>query len=444
MTEAIQPPINLLEEPGRRYPATMSPTPGSGEAASPVPSAPTRHWPVVAILGVVVVTLFAVVSQRELFDLVGTAALFAALFLGPVMAIASMVRHRRDERALAEIELLWCETSEALGQQRALLRRIVDAQPTGISIIDAEGRCRFANKTAARRAGHEPAEMLGQVIEALWPGEQAAAVRTANLAALESGLPQQQRIEVELDDQKRVLLTDHVPLAAAAGLPLGVLVIERDVSLRVAERKRHAETREAVVEALTGTVDQRDPYAAHHALRAGALAEQLAEDMGDEPAVRRTARNAGNLLTLGKMLVPEVMLTHQAGLSPAECRQAHVSLESSIDLLHGLDLDGPVADTLRQLEERVDGRGMPLGLAGTEILPSARILKVANSFLGLMGRHPGSPGMSVDEALAELRRYAGVLYDPEVIEALACHLDEGGRTTWQPIDRPETPDPFGN
>ncbi len=435
VSQAIQPTCEVIEDPERRHPVAMA-----GAIKAPGPLAPGRPGVLGWLVAAGLIALVAAAVADALFDAAsaGTArqgALIAAVLLG-CAAVIALLRHHHA-RATAAIEVLWRDAATALEDQRTLLKRITDAQPAGIYIADAEGHCRFANITAARRIGREPAEMLGQPLDALWDPEHAACVSAANRTALESGVPQQQWITTAYDAVERVLLTDHVPLAPGAGLPAAVLVIERDVTDRVAERERHAHMRERLVEVLIETVDQRDPYAAHHATQAGQLADRIAKEMNLDETTRDTARTAGSLLTIGKSLVPEVMLTHQVGLSPRECRQAHASLEASIGLLRNMEFDGPVADTLRQLQEREDGRGMPLGLPGPELLPSARVLKVANSFLGLISRRPGCPGLTVDEALIQLKQQAGVHYDGEVVTALKRHLDNGGRSAWRPAAPPE-------
>lgn len=449
-----------MAEPSRRDQATMAPptmasgamTPGTMALGAMTPSTMVR-----AALDPIYAASDVSFSRRGL----GTGALVAlsvaalatavegatlsavSLVIGPVLLVAaalaiaaSAVRRRATQLKAAEAEAFSWEAAAALKDQYKLLQFITDNQPAGIAIIGSDGRYRFANRVAAQRAGCMQDDMAGDTMEAVLGLRRAARYQAANRAALDSGIIQSRWTRAEDAAGERVLLSDHIPLNLGAESAPDILVVERDVTPEVAERERRERTLDRMVATLIGAVDQRDPYAAHHAAQVGDLAERIAEEMGLDETVLETAWTAGSLMTVGKILVPEIMLTHGNALLPQERRQARASLQATVELLEGLEFNGPVVKTLSQLQERVDGQGAPLGLAGEEILISARILKAANSFLGLISRRPGSPGLTMDEALNELRHQAGSAYDRDVIATLTDYLQECERTAWHTGTRP--------
>jgi HD-GYP domain-containing protein (c-di-GMP phosphodiesterase class II) len=73
---------------------------------------------------------------------------------------------------------------------------------------------------------------------------------------------------------------------------------------------------------------------------------------------------------------------------------------------------------VRHHHERIDGAGYPDGLAGDKIPLEARILFVADSFEAMTSNRPYRAGMSVEDAVAELRRRAGTQFDPRVVDTL--------------------------
>ena len=106
-------------------------------------------------------------------------------------------------------------------------------------------------------------------------------------------------------------------------------------------------------------------------------------------------------------------------------------MNSSAELLSSVAFDGPVVETLQQVQERVDGKG-DKGLAGDEILPTARILAVANAFVAMVSARAHRAGLPVDEAMAQLLSDMGRLYDRGVVAALVSYLDnKGGRQHWE-------------
>ncbi|MGF1610108.1 MAG: HD-GYP domain-containing protein, partial [Kiloniellales bacterium] len=157
------------------------------------------------------------------------------------------------------------------------------------------------------------------------------------------------------------------------------------------------------------------------------------EEMGLDDADRETARSAGLLMNLGKILVPESLLTRSGSISDQERRQIHENLSATVELLDGVEFPGPVVETLRQAQEQVDGGGYPRGLTGDEILTTARIVAVANAFVGMVSPRAHRPALALDRAIQVLMQAAGSLYDAAAVAALVNYLDNrGGRVDWQP------------
>jgi HD-GYP domain-containing protein (c-di-GMP phosphodiesterase class II) len=224
-----------------------------------------------------------------------------------------------------------------------------------------------------------------------------------------------------------VVVTEHVPLPAEDPAQSGVLVVENDITEIVAERERRTRTLGQVVRTLVAAVDRRDPHAAQHSQRVAQIARALAQEMQLDAALADTAETAGNLMNIGKLLVPTDLLTRAGALTQPEITQIRESLKAGVELLAGIEFDGPVVDTLRQAQERWDGTG-PLGLAGETILPTARIIAVANTLVALTSARAHRAGMKPDEAVAMIQADAGKAYDRRVVAALVNWLENrGGR-----------------
>jgi polar amino acid transport system substrate-binding protein len=80
-------------------------------------------------------------------------------------------------------------------------------------------------------------------------------------------------------------------------------------------------------------------------------------------------------------------------------------------------------DWVRHHHERVDGRGYPDGLAGSEIPIESRIIFVADSFEAMTSDRPYHSGIAVPEAVEELRRCVGTQFDARPVEALVELLE---------------------
>jgi PAS domain S-box-containing protein len=358
-----------------------------------------------------------------------TIALLLALAL-VTAALAAVWRHgasRRSERAAAALKAL----AERYDSQRALLQLVTDNQPNAITIVDRDGRYRFANKVAAAQAGVAPGDMLGKSVAAvLGP---AAAERGAALdkAALAENRIQRDVVRSGANGATRVVQANRVPVPGPDGAADGVLVVEEDITAAVTERERRERTLRDLVSSLVQLVDRRDPYAGDHSNRVARVARAIAEEMGTDTVTADTVETAGKLMNLGKILIPPELLTRPGRLSDDELRQVHESLDHAADFLSGIEFDGPVVETLRQLRERWDGGGAPQGLAGEAIVLSARIVAVANAFVAMVSPRAFRAGLGFDAASERLLAECGRAFDRRVVTALLNHLDNrGGRAEW--------------
>ncbi len=363
--------------------------------------------------------------------------LMALLLLAIGMIGAGMAviwRHGASRRARAAA-LAFRRAARELAEQRDLLRLVTDNQPTAITILDAEGRYRFANRTAGERAGMATGDMLGKEMSAVRGA--AAAHRTLALAeqARETGQAVADSLRIEppapgaQEGQRRVFATDHIPVPRSAELGEAVLVVERDLSVEYRERARRERALNDLIEALVRLVDKRDPFAADHSQRVGRLAQGLAREMGLSDRDRETARIAGLLMNVGKIAVPESLLTRKGELSDAERRLVRESMSASAELLQGIEFDGPVVETLHQAQAQLQGRD---GASPGSMLVPARILSVANAFVGMVSDRAWRERLTVDEAIAEIMAGIGARFDRGVVAALVNYLDnKDRRAEWE-------------
>ena len=82
-----------------------------------------------------------------------------------------------------------------------------------------------------------------------------------------------------------------------------------------------------------------------------------------------------------------------------------------------IEFPWPVALTVLQHHERMDGSGYPQGLSGEEICLEARIMGVANVVETILSHRPYRPALGTEKALEEITQNKSILYDPEVVDA---------------------------
>ncbi len=91
--------------------------------------------------------------------------------------------------------------------------------------------------------------------------------------------------------------------------------------------------------------------------------------------------------------------------------------------------------------EWFDGRGYPHGLAGAEIPMGSRIVAIADAYEAMISARPYKAAMTHDQAMRELRRQAGVQFDPELVEVFVSLVGEGGPAVRSRAAIPPSPSP---
>ncbi len=212
------------------------------------------------------------------------------------------------------------------------------------------------------------------------------------------------------------------------GLPLA--------TTRVAYQ-RFVEMREMFTQtigALAEAVDKRDPFTSKHSQRVREISVDIGRQMRVSAGELEALEWGGLLHDVGKIGVPDSILLKQGKLTREEriTMNAHPVLGAQI--IGPVDRLAPELPVIRHHHEWYNGSGYPDRLMGDEIPKLARILHVADAFEAMTADRPYRKALSTEQALAELRKFAGVQFDPEVVDAFV-------KTSWaDDIREPGDPD----
>ena len=202
------------------------------------------------------------------------------------------------------------------------------------------------------------------------------------------------------------------------GLHAVVYEIEFDLShVRSVQRLNEALT--GTLRALTAMSELRDPYTAGHQRHVAELSVAIALELGEHRRVAEMIGQAAEVHDIGKMSIPAEILTRPGKLNPLEVELMRKHPATGSDIMTESGLPSPIPEVARQHHERLDGSGYPDGLAGEAISRPARIVAVADVVEAMSHHRPYRSSLGIDEALAEIARGAGTLYDADVVSA--CH-----------------------
>lgn len=364
--------------------------------------------------------------------------LFTAVLAFVVLLIIGLWWYSYSRHTLMASSYFRELAEKALAHEKLLIL-VTNNQPESIYILDKNNNYCFANKKAEENAQMENGSLTGKRladVQGAARAEQILANCNEAIAVQQTSyiIEKLQKNSQEFGGLEKIIRSAYVPLPEipVPNMPskiTGVLVVEQDISEVVFEREKRLKTLRKLVEALINLVDKRDPFAANHSLLVSQVACQIAINMGLDDEMVETIKTSASLMNIGKILIPKVLLTKTTPLHEDEKNTIRESMDCAFDLIKDIPFDGKVAETIRQWQEKWDGSGK-LGLKAEQILLSARIIAVANAFIGMVSPRSWRNSMEIDKANKFLLEQAENYFDHRVVIALVNYVENQSGRAW--------------
>ena len=303
-------------------------------------------------------------------------------------------------------------------------KRLLDALPAGIIITDADFNIRFMNRMFQDIWRIDEGQVKGRKCFDIFSGPfchepECPLTRSAMGDA-----------RIVYDDEKHckcgILTTCNVSVSALRddeGAFTGIIENFTDISIlkktRRALVRSHERLRKAmggIIQAMSLTIEKRDPYTAGHQRRVAKLCRAIGEKLGLDWECIQGLRMAAAIHDLGKIHIPAAILNKPGRLSEHEMAIIHQHAQTAYEILKTIDFPWPIAEAIYQHHERLDGSGYPRGISGDDIILEARILAVADVAEAISSFRPYRQALGTEVAMRELRKGRGILFDPEIVD----------------------------
>ena len=203
---------------------------------------------------------------------------------------------------------------------------------------------------------------------------------------------------------------------------------------RVEDEQRHVQQTSdlhlATIEALARAIDAKDQHTQTHIRRVQLYAVGLAKAAGLGPADIQAVKTAALLHDIGKLAVPEHILSKPGPLTQEEFQKIRVHPQVGAEIIAAVPFPYPVAPLILSHHERWDGKGYPQGLAGQDIPIGARILTIVDYYDAVTTERPYHKALSHDSAISLLRHESGRALDSrltgtfiDILPALMAEAD---------------------
>jgi HD-GYP domain-containing protein (c-di-GMP phosphodiesterase class II) len=216
------------------------------------------------------------------------------------------------------------------------------------------------------------------------------------------------------------------PYGFVLALPLVALlsVFTRERRVRIDHELELRDAYRGTAFLLGDVVEADDGYTGAHSRAVVELTLGVAAELDLSERDRRDVEFAALLHDVGKLRVPNEIINKEGPLTPEEWKIVEQHTIEGERLLHRVGgLLGQVGRIVRSCHERYDGTGYPDGLAGDDIPLVARIVCCCDAYNAMTSDRSYRKALPREEAVAELRRWSGTQFDPQVAEALVAVVE---------------------
>ena len=191
------------------------------------------------------------------------------------------------------------------------------------------------------------------------------------------------------------------------------------------ENARLYNMKKEIILVLANAIEAKDEYTRGHVERVCSYCLAIARELAMPPEDIRDLEVCSFLHDVGKIGVPDAVLQKPGKLDNEERVKMERHSEMGEHLVQPIDVPLRIKQSIRQHQERWDGRGYPDGLGGESIHIFARIISVADTWDAMTSDRPYRKALPREVAVEELRKNAGTQLDPTVVEAFLRAIERG-------------------
>ena len=330
---------------------------------------------------------------------------------------------KKDLRATMEMALVRHEMEKKIRENENRMTTILNSIADSVVVINETGIIDYVNPSTEALLVTDKANMLGKNIN--------DAIRIGSDPSEDNGMyfPMSMNyIEfnnyISAGNKSIPVDLTSTPLRQENGRTSGAVIVVRDITQQVEYDRKIQESMDklrrvlyGIVEAISKTVETRDPYTAGHQKRVADIAKEIAREMNLGRDIIESVDIAGQIHDLGKIAIPAEILNKPGRINHIEFELIKMHSQMGCDILKNIDFPWPISDIVLQHHEKYDGTGYPNGISHDDILIQARILAVADVLEAMASHRPYRAALGIEKAFEELRQNRGGHFDPDVVDS---------------------------
>jgi len=349
--------------------------------------------------------------NRTVYILAGLGILTAFLIAGLAWWVLAGVQSQRIAEEFKNL-------ANQIDDQKRFIDSINANIDEFITLKDMEGKYTYVNDAFAAAAGRSKEELISMDSAAVFGFDTAKRLGSADEVVINENRKITINEPIFLRSQRYQFQISKSPYCDGKGVCQGIVEVYRDITEFVAVQEKNKRLIQRAMEALGSTIEAADPYLGGHTKLLAGLSVEVAKVMHLSEMDIAEIETAANLSQIGKMFVPNDILTKPGKLTDEEMSAMEEHVEHAYRILKDIDIAEGVLKAIYQMNERVDGSGYPKKLKYDEVILVARILSALNVFCAMIRprayRGAKEPQQALDILASESSKF-----DAAVVDALA-------------------------
>jgi PAS domain S-box-containing protein/putative nucleotidyltransferase with HDIG domain len=301
--------------------------------------------------------------------------------------------------------------------------------------LDDSGLITSVNSAANKVLKYKKDDILGHNFLEFLPEDQHEKARNM-FKEIKNGKDKDEELRcITRDKEEIVILLNAWPMCDKNDKIIGIYGVAKDITEQKKTLERMRQMIIQIVSMLSETVSVADRYTEDHCERLQEFSLKIGAELALNEEQMEHLKFAALLHDVGKVGVPIHILLKKGKLTEEEWNAIKEHPKKGADIVRQLSGFEDVALIIEQHQERIDGKGYPLGLKKDQIKKEATIISVVDAFDAMTSDRPYRKAMSIEEAIKELEKNAGSQFDKQVVEAFITILKKEAKT--KPNNPPE-------
>ena len=348
---------------------------------------------------------------------ISTVAIVGVLATVMIAGVMIAIWFNQESTANRALAAQFRDMAARIDAHRRILSSVTGSVEEFIGLKTPGGIYRWVNPAFAKAFGKMPDDVVGLSDDQLFGHGTAERLRASDEQILKGADIPTFEDQLYIGQRAYHVQISKTPLTRENGSIDGIVSVTRDVTELVEQRRLREQAIRQSIFALVKTVELSDPYLAGHSRLLSGFAVNVAKRLGMEPTDISTLEIAASLSQIGKTAVPREIVNKPGRLTPDEIVIMNQHIDHALSILHDVDFQLPVQDSIAQMYERLDGSGYPHHLDADAISVRGRILGVCDVFCARIRPRSYRGSIPSDLALTVLSDHPEK-YDTTVVAAL--------------------------